>query len=238
MAFNPTGYQTLYGFSMLDELHNFFPEVLYDDQTFPQEPWLWMRHRIRTLFPHVFVRQQNLYSIYHATERRTTYNAWRNTLPRPVPREVNVVPIVQTPIDIPVTPARAPRSVIAPIGPGRRRTRPATDDIGTLGLSAIFLDGLLNNNNTNALFNWIPQDVPVVPTTQQIETGTVVVPYEDVPDDVTCAVCQEHGLENDVWRRLHCNHHFHSRCILPWFERNVHCPVCRADIRDAPVSVD
>ena len=196
-----------------------------------------MRHRLRALFPHVFVRQQNLYSIYHATERRTSYGAWRNTLPRPLAREPAVVPIVQTPIDIPITPGRVSRTVITPGGPSRRRTRPATDDIATLGLGAIFLEGILNNN-TNALFNWLPQDVPVIPTNQQIDTGTVVIPSSEVPDDATCAVCQEHGLENDIWRRLHCNHYFHSRCILPWFERNVHCPVCRADIRDAPRSLD
>lgn len=251
MAFNPNGYQTLYGFSMLDELHNFFPEVLYDDQIFPQESWMWMRHRVRTLFPHVFVRQQNMYSIYNATDRRTNFTSFVNTLPRPA------APLVQTPVNIPLGPTR-PHIVAAPhlatpphvtrttttVSPmaARRRARVSEDrettrEIASLGLSAIFLDSLLNTNTNNLMFNFIPQtDVPVVPTAEEVAAGAREVPSSEVPEDTTCAVCQEHGSADDAWRRLYCSHHFHSRCILPWFEQNVHCPVCRADIREVPTS--
>ena len=261
MAFNPNGYQILYGFDMLDELHNFFPEIMYDDQTFSQEHCLWMRHRLRTLFPHVFVRQQNLYTLYQATERRNNFTAWRNTMPAPVASvpsmaSVPVIPVLSAiptvsftsvPPTIntsPFTPMRTRARNIMPVSPPpapSRRARhdnPMADiDVATLGLSAIFLDGLLNNNTNNLLFNWMPQqDVPVIPTSAQIDAGTVEVPPADVSEDTTCAVCQEHGTENDVWRKLHCNHYFHSRCILPWFQRNVHCPVCRADIREVPTT--
>ena len=30
----------------------------------------------------------------------------------------------------------------------------------------------------------------------------------------------------------HCGHRFHVLCIDNWFQRNVHCPLCRHDIRD------
>jgi hypothetical protein len=28
-----------------------------------------------------------------------------------------------------------------------------------------------------------------------------------------------------------CHHTFHKSCIDTWFQENVHCPVCRHDIR-------
>jgi hypothetical protein len=75
-------------------------------------------------------------------------------------------------------------------------------------------------------------DVPVIPTSAQIAAGSQEVTAATVPVDTPCAICQERGIENDTWRQLHCNHYFHGRCIMLWFEQNAHCPVCRADVRN------
>ena len=32
--------------------------------------------------------------------------------------------------------------------------------------------------------------------------------------------------DNDVIK-LSCNHYFHKKCILEWFEKNSSCPICR-----------
>ena len=74
-------------------------------------------------------------------------------------------------------------------------------------------------------------DVPVVPTVAEINNGSRLVASADVPSDALCTICQEHGTGTNSWRQLNCSHRFHSDCILPWFERNAQCPVCRADIR-------
>jgi hypothetical protein len=80
---------------------------------------------------------------------------------------------------------------------------------------------------TNTAF----QDVVVAPTQAQIDAGSTIVNYADLPRDTSCAICQE-DTGDSAWRRLHCNHYFHRGCVDPWFERNTHCPVCRADIRE------
>ena len=106
------------------------------------------------------------------------------------------------------------------------------------------LGQFLGNNLNNLVF----EDVPVVPTNQQIDdASTLLVPVEVSPETI-CSVCQHHyyDVENDItqvdvrtgvdwmWRRLHCNHSFHRPCIDQWFTQSVLCPICRADIRTIP----
>jgi hypothetical protein len=103
------------------------------------------------------------------------------------------------------------------------------------------LGQFLGNNQNNLVF----EDVPVVPTNQQIDdASTLLVPVE-VPPETICSVCQHHyyDVENDItqvdirtgvdwmWRRLHCNHSCHRPCIDQWFTQSVLCPICRADVR-------
>lgn len=49
--------------------------------------------------------------------------------------------------------------------------------------------------------------------------------------DMTCPICQEDAQENDKWRKLLCNHIFHSKCIDDWIQIGQNtCPMCRAQI--------
>ena len=76
---NPHGYESVYGFSMLDELHNFMPELLYDETMFPNEMLAYFRHRMSHLFQPTFVRQQHLYTMYMAQARRAAFTEWRQS---------------------------------------------------------------------------------------------------------------------------------------------------------------
>ena len=44
MAYNPSTYETVYGFDTLDTFHNYFPELMYDDTIFRNEILHWMRY--------------------------------------------------------------------------------------------------------------------------------------------------------------------------------------------------
>lgn len=48
--------------------------------------------------------------------------------------------------------------------------------------------------------------------------------------DISCAVCLNEFEENDMLRRLPCNHSFHSACVDKWLKRNKNCPLCVQDV--------
>lgn len=331
-------YTYMYGFSLLDDLHNFFPEILYDESIFPEQRFSWFRHRASSLFPNTFTRQMNMYRIYNAVERQRMFqewvnsqaigiasqqphqqqNTWVNNPPPPqipAPNQTNTpaVPSAAAPLPSttpsaasvagaaslrPVatlryatptrtysqaaaaagtldeiqnsaanilmrmseplatqTPQRVPPS-IQPTAPIRRNGVTGGRAAATFGsdvdiLTALFTLPTVPSNNTrttptiNSLFganeilslltNGLNfQDVLVVPTLDQIEAASRIILHDNIPADENCAICQEHSIpgQQSPWRRLHCSHQFHTACIMPWFQRDVHCPVCRADIRD------
>lgn len=255
MAYTNT-YVHMYGFGLLDDLHNFFPEILYDETLFPDQRFGWFRHRTTTLFPSIFTRQMNMYRIYNSASRQEMFQSWVNSQTigvQQAPVQATTVPTTSTPPisrpSAPITPparvASIPRSIPDP--PVRRTTYSRT----TLGndldvLTALFTIPTTTTNNrytnpvfgTNDLLSLLTnsltfQDVPVVPTFEEIEAASQIVPHSEIPNEVNCAICQEHTYPNETsWRRLGCSHEFHVSCITPWFARNVHCPVCRADIRE------
>jgi len=85
MAFQPR-FEHPYGFALLDELHNFFPEILYDNEIFNHLPIQWMRDRVQTLFPQAYARQTHMYGIYGRTVRQREFSDWishHNGQPQP-----------------------------------------------------------------------------------------------------------------------------------------------------------
>jgi hypothetical protein len=76
------------------------------------------------------------------------------------------------------------------------------------------------------------QPVAVYPTTEQIARNTTLGHLVSDTDHA-CAICQDSLTEEQEGRKLNqCGHWFHKQCIDTWFERDVHCPVCRHDIRE------
>ena len=45
-----------------------------------------------------------------------------------------------------------------------------------------------------------------------------------------CAICCLNYNKGDKVFFLPCSHHFHIPCVLPWFNKNHKCPVCRFDL--------
>jgi hypothetical protein len=153
----------------------------------------------------------------------------------------------------PQTPQRTPSAAVLPNAPSRRGVTGRTTQFGSdMDILTALLtiptnpNVPLNINTVNSLFGANDllslfttgmnfQDVLVIPTLNQIEAASLIIEHADVSAEENCAICQEHtipGQQSPQWRRLHCSHQFHTSCIMPWFQRNVHCPVCRADIRD------
>lgn len=176
-------YERIYNVGLLDDLHNFFPEVLYNPRRFRsvQELLLYVQNQTLTNF--------NLYN-----------RGMRSYTGAPV-RQSPPVNIMTETIDI--TPIFS-------------RTRP----------NGIFED-LLNIFRQREM-----TDVIVAPTGEQIVNATTLRAATSNDESELCSICQDNFTDGQALRKLnHCHHEFHKNCIDTWFQRNVHCPVCRFDIR-------
>lgn len=75
------------------------------------------------------------------------------------------------------------------------------------------------------------EPVVVRPTAEQIEAGSALEIVD--AEEEMCAICQDQMPAGSHARCLTaCDHRFHMGCIDTWLARNVHCPVCRHDIRE------
>jgi hypothetical protein len=85
---------------------------------------------------------------------------------------------------------------------------------------------------------WDP--VAVRPSAVAYSRNTILMDSTGVPAGTVCTICRSTPGEDlsgvpitdTMWRKLRgCQHYFHKICADRWFEQNIHCPNCRADIR-------
>lgn len=201
----PNSYQEIYGVGLLDDLHNFFPALLYDQGRFQNltQVFHYVRHQMNSRF--------NLYS-YGASQARMSAQS-----PTPSPDEISFVRTT-----IPVSPAGANTHTILVdllssfLGP----------DIGPgAGAGA--------GGGTGPLFTSFRQPVVVRPSLDTINRTTQIVSGTSIPAESTCAICQDRIEQTDTARKIIvCQHVYHQHCIDRWFLRSVYCPTCRHDIRE------
>jgi hypothetical protein len=300
---NGRDYETLYGVGLLDDLHNYFPAVLYEPEQF---------RSVSQLLTYITRQTHRRFDLF--TFGQTAYNERMRPLrpaPQPVqqvrvhPRVVvaappppvpanSVSPVVQesvsvsTPVvSVNLTNALNPNAVLQtqgrPTGPiaslatlaqelagynDQEADDENTEEEGeeyqdipelqrvaeTLLAAGRGTTTLTTQGNTLTVLSallglrypQIPQTFPaeflnpviVRPTEEQITRATTVTPITSTTAG-TCAVCQapfassEEESQNQEQREItHCHHSFHKECIDTWFRENVHCPVCRHDIRE------
>ncbi len=58
---------------------------------------------------------------------------------------------------------------------------------------------------------------------------TQLIINQENSDDI-CCICQQPYDNNEIIRKLPCNHTMHQHCIDIWFEKNKNCPMCRIEI--------
>ena len=231
---NNPDYQVVYGVGLLDDVHNYFPSLLYDQgrfQTLPQV-FSYVRNQMNTRF--------NLFSYGASLHRGSTQaqvfpprdnrdnrendireNEFRERS-RLSTRERDTMNILLSSLiglgnDIRLFPTAdiglGPRTPLGPLGPlGSLGPRSPTPDI------------------------WASFNAPVVvaPSAEIIAAHTEIIDASTVPlTQNTCSVCQDVMLPTDICRRLRpCHHIYHKSCIDQWFLRSVYCPSCRHDIRN------
>jgi len=250
MAFNPNSYEHIYGFDLFDTIHNFFPEIMYDDNMFTGELENWIRYRISGFFPAMYSRQQNTYRIFRANAINESYNSWRaGNLPNIV---VPNIPSQPTQVRFSPRQTQFPSRIVRSYGQrspqqesrnleerGSRPMREPTRFNRTIrtnpeNLIIPLLTTSLIIDEAHRMWANDFADVNVPATQDQITSASEIRENAAVPPETVCAICQDHDIqtEQNTWRALRCSHLFHKTCIDNWFRQNVHCPVCRTDIRE------
>jgi hypothetical protein len=46
-----------------------------------------------------------------------------------------------------------------------------------------------------------------------------------------CCICKDKFNDNELHRKLPCNHTYHAHCIEDWIIRNKKCPICRYELQ-------
>jgi len=243
MAFNPNNYEHVYGFELFDTVHNFFPEIMYDDSLFTDEIDNWLRYRMSVFFPAMYSRQQNLYRIYRSTPIRSDFNNWRlgnisNQVFHTSPSQPTPVlfsrtrPTTSRPTREP--PIRTNRSNEPRIQRFNRVIRTTPENIMVSVLSSSIVPEQDNQTFSPRIWERFAEDVEVSPSREQVSAASEIVQNSAIPVETVCAICQDHEsqIEQENWRVLHCSHSFHTSCVDNWLQHNVHCPVCRKDLRE------
>ena len=54
---------------------------------------------------------------------------------------------------------------------------------------------------------------------------------ENTDNTDICSICIEPFVPRQLSLTLHCNHKFHTKCILDWLNQELSCPMCRTPIQ-------
>ena len=244
-------YESVYGVGLLDDLHNYFPAVLYEPSSF---------HSVRDLLTYISVRTRRRFDLYS-----NAMNSYHDTPVTDTPETASAPVAVgqdqRVASNLPrhnftgsSYAAAASAAVTAASSALNAATNPTANPVrrnnlhlpATTNVLSALIAGLadMNEVDTNSVYRiLLTPPVPRVPTTfmepvvirptqEQITQSTRI----GTPNDPTevCTICQETIEENQPARLiLHCEHWFHTSCIDVWFQQDVHCPVCRHDIRSS-----
>ena len=207
---SPSRYEIIYGVGLLDDLHNYFPALLYDHSRFQTVTQIfhYIRYQMNTRF--------NLYAVGA--------------------RQAGLRQEEAGPSETAATPVRAAQRA----GSSLAATSFLLDllNLGLTNQNednVFFTTNTVTGTRTPAqLWTSFRQPVVVRPTDETIAQTTTVVQGTTLPPNTTCAICQEGITVTDTARKInHCDHLYHQSCIDQWFQRSVQCPTCRFDIRDS-----
>jgi hypothetical protein len=229
---NPA-YQTVYGVSLLDDIHNYFPELLYNHGRFQtlQTVFSYVRHQMNTRF--------NLYS-YGASLAGARAPSTR--APGPPARE----PVVEEDIFSSFANISLLLNLLQPPQSGLSGLPTRAGLSGLSGLSGraglpVRSDFIPASSVIRARAGpdsgvWAAFSDPVIvsPSQEILAANTQLISGSDLSSNTVCSVCQDSIIASESCRRIiACQHTYHRVCIDQWFTRSVFCPSCRHDIRIA-----
>lgn len=211
-------YERVYDVGLLDDLHNYFPGLLYEPDRFRTVSDVLTYIRQNTS------RRFNLFD-YGARQHQQNTRVPQNTFTRetPVvnrwtPPQAPTVPPAQYEFDLT---SEVDLAILAPL-------------LRTLDrVSGLAPPTQIQRATGQNRFAGIFQDIIVHASQELIDNAsslrTLLMDLEG-----SCSICQDRMRQGENIRRLNaCQHEFHGACVDNWFlQRSVLCPVCRHDIRN------
>jgi len=242
-------YRPIYGVSLLDDIHNYFPALLYDVDGF---------HNIHDVLSYVRDETSRRFSVFDDARRdyrlsrlstilqtataTVSASAPDNRLDHNVNRyrtfqqSLNQIPA--TDIIIPLESSEAGTdyasllNLLDTLAP-RITPLPSFVNINPSPTATLATRRPLNNNSVHRTIESLYEDVIVHADENLINRASSQTTL-DADLDTNCSVCQDRMKQGEVIRTLsHCTHQFHTVCIDPWLlNQSTFCPSCRHDIRE------
>ena len=241
-------YEHVYGVVLLDDLHNYFPALLYEQNRF---------HSVSSVFHYVRAQMNRRFNLY---QYGASLYAPPSTLPQQQEQRLPRViippsPLTQTRMPEPPTPTPAP-TVIREVDPLSSVLSAQMllnlFDLATRGVESEdppaipqmpaanppIVRRLLQPRRPTNLGRWDGvgfSPVLVRPTPEVLARATLELNGTQVPENTICTICQDtiSPVASTIARKLlPCGHFYHRGCIDEWFTRSVLCPTCRHDIRE------
>ena len=228
-----SNYETLYGVGLLDDLHNYFPALLYDPSLFSsvQDVLRYIQTQSRSRFD-LFSYGSREYQASNPPPMHRTVRTYFNSVTPPSTSVTST--LLNTPPHIPSIQVELTQNDGSDAD---EEEEPPVNHLITNALLQLLQlpSGSLTRNYRQgpSPMDQFLQPVPVRPTEAQIQANTTLGNLVSDTEH-TCAICQDALTSEQEGRKLNaCGHWFHRGCIDTWFSTNVHCPVCRHDIRES-----
>jgi len=241
--------QNIYQVQLLNDLHNYFPDVLYNSGRFRNvQDLLEYIRQVADTSPYSrgltsYNNRQTLNARVNAGRAPPTYRSVGLTPPTaPIP---TTAPIMSAP-SIPTTNATWAQPVMSTVFEEHIPTTRIRVPLNTAStanttmlmntiLGSMFSDlfAVGGGGGDTGLQGFLNQRVPVYPSAQEIDRATTLFRAGSNRQGDICTICQDDIDINQELRILdHCSHSFHRDCIDTWLQGNVHCPTCRHDVRE------
>lgn len=227
-----------YGIQLLDDLHTYFPAILYNPERFSSVRSIleYIQTCTRERFD-MFTNNSNNYMRNHGTHSNTNDN-YRNWFNATSSQQTRASPARTTPSHNNSNRQYSNRPTNANVyqytfPPETLYTFSSTDTTAN-DRDAQLLTSILGlfASPTLAGGTSFLDPIPVYPTSTQINQASTVRISNNTDSENNCSICRENFVEGEELRHLNnCSHTFHKVCIDQWFRTNVHCPICRDDIR-------